>query len=104
MRVKEKKNGGQLNFFPLSPVFQKNKGRIVTYASGAVHRTGRIIKILTAEDDTPRPPKILYECFDPKKKTTKQYVNNPSMLRVEEEEEEGSEEEGGGEGEGEANH
>ena len=67
-------------------------------------RTGRILKVLSTPEETPRPPKILYECLDQKKRRTKQYVNNPSMLRVEEEEEEGSEEEGGGEGEGEANH
>ena len=85
------------------------QGRIVKYETGSVKRVGRIVKVLTEPSETKRPPKVVYECFDAKKKKTKQFTNNPSMLRVvdsdEEEEEEGEEEEeeeeegAGGEGE-----
>ena len=74
-------------------------------------RTGRILKVLSTPEETPRPPKILYECLDQKKRRTKQYVNNPSMRRVVSEDEAAAEEEEGGEegeggelGEGQANY
>ena len=44
--------------------------------------------MLTTPEETPRPPKIIYECYDETKKQTKQYTNNPSMLTVIDDEQE----------------
>ena len=85
-------------FFP-PPVFltsstpppTKNPGRLVQYQSGNVTRVGRIVQLLRTEQETSRPPKVVYECWDAKKKVAKRFTNNPSMLTVLPEPEEGGE-------------
>ena len=88
------------SFHPLSSSSSsqsRGKGRLVRYDTGTVSRVGRILKVLSSPEETPRPPKILYEVYDEKRTKTKQYTNNPSALRVIDDEK-GETEEGGGEG------